>query len=216
MRDIAIYGAGGLGKEVAGLVRRINASRKELEWNLIGFFDDGKDKGEQISHFGKCLGNMSDLNGWTSQLAVVLAIGNSLTVRNLIEKINNPSIFFPNLISPGFWVSDPESFTIGKGNIIQGGCRATVDVSIGDFNLLNGDVVVGHDVSIGSFNTIMPAVRISGEVVIGDNNFLGVGSIVLQQIRIGNNVRLGAGSVLMTKPKDGNLYMGNPARMTVY
>ena len=33
-----------------------------------------------------------------------------------------------------------------------------------------------------------------------------------QQIKIGNNIRLGAGSVLMTKPKNGNLYIGNPAK----
>ena len=58
----------------------------------------------------------------------------------------------------------------------------------------------------------MPAMRISGEVNIGDCNFFGVGSIILQKIKIGNNVRLGAGSVLMRKPKDGILYMGNPAK----
>ena len=44
--------------------------------------------------------------------------------------------------------------------------------------------------------------------------FFGVGSIVIQQIKIGHNIRLGAGSVLMTKPKDGFLYIGNPARKT--
>ena len=42
----------------------------------------------------------------------------------------------------------------------------------------------------------------------------GVGSIILQQLNIGNNVRLGAGSVMMTKPKDGNLYIGVPAKKT--
>mgnify|MGYP003321408090 FL=1 len=46
----------------------------------------------------------------------------------------------------------------------------------------------------------------------GDGNFFGVGSIVLQQIKIGDNIRLGAGSVLMTKPKNGELYIGNPAK----
>ena len=62
----------------------------------------------------------------------------------------------------------------------------------------------------------MPATRISGEVTIGELNFFGVGSIVLQQLKIGNNVRVGAGSVLMTKPKDGNLYIGVPAKKTEF
>ena len=35
MRDIAIYGAGGFGKEVACLLNRINEVNHQ--WNLIGF-----------------------------------------------------------------------------------------------------------------------------------------------------------------------------------
>lgn len=42
MRDIAIYGAGGFGKEVACLLNRINEVNHQ--WNLIGFFDDIKRK----------------------------------------------------------------------------------------------------------------------------------------------------------------------------
>lgn len=58
----------------------------------------------------------------------------------------------------------------------------------------------------------MPAVRVSGEVKVGDGNFFGVGSIILQQITIKNKTRLAAGSVLMTKPKEGELYIGVPAK----
>ena len=67
---------------------------------------------------------------------------------------------------------------------------------------------------VGSFNAFMPGVRVSGEVTIGDENFFGVYAVVLQQLTIGNRIRLGAGSVLMTKPKDGYLYIGNPAIKT--
>ena len=211
MKDIAIYGAGGFGREVACLINRIN--KIELAWNLIGFFDDRLDlKGKMISHFGPCLGGIEVLNSYQKELAVVIAIGNSDIVKRLVGKITNDRVSFPNLIDVSFYKVDPETFSIGKGNIIQGPGSATCDVTIGDFNVLNGSVVIGHDVKIGSYNTLMPAVRISGEVSIGECNFLGVGSIVLQQIKIGNNVRLGAGSVLMTKPKDGNLYLGVPAR----
>ena len=214
MKKIAIFGAGGFGKEVACLINRIN--EQEPTWELIGFFDDGKEKGEQISHFGVCLGGVQELNEWTEDIAVAVAVGNSITVRKIVEKINNAHVSFPNLIDKSFYLADPETFFIGKGNIIMGPGVATCDITINDFNVLNGSVVLGHDVKIESFNTIMPAVRISGEVKIGDCNFFGVGSIVLQQIKIGNNIRLGAGSVLMTKPKDGMLYMGNPAKKTEF
>ena len=42
MKDIAIYGAGGFGKEVACIINKIN--EKDHTWNIIGFFDDGVDK----------------------------------------------------------------------------------------------------------------------------------------------------------------------------
>lgn len=215
MKDIAIYGAGGFGKEVACLINRIN--EKDHEWNLIGFFDDNPaKKGAMISHFAPCLGGIDELNAYPEPLAVVLAIGNSNTVKSIVSQIINTNICFPNLIHPNFTVSDPETFIIGKGNIIQGACSVTCDVTIGDFNVMNGFICFGHDVKVGCFNTFMPAVRISGEVKIGNGNFFGVGSIVLQQLRIGDGVRLGAGSVLMTKPKDGSLYLGIPAKKTEF
>lgn len=211
MKDIAIFGAGGFGKEVACLIRSINENLMEPQWRFVGFFDDGVEKNMQVSHFGKCLGNITDLNNWQSQLDLCIAIGNGSTIERIVGKIVNPMIEFPNVIHPNFSLVDEEGFKIGRGNIIQGGCCVTTDVTIGDFNVLNGSVVLSHDDIIGNYNSFMPGTRISGEVKIGNNNFFGVNSVVLQQIRINNNVRLGAGSVLMTKPKDGSLYLGIPA-----
>lgn len=215
MKDIAIYGAGGFGKEVACLIDRIN--EKKPTWNLIGFFDDDPAlTGKMISHFGPCLGGMEVLNNYNSELAVIMALGNSIVVKKLVEGVHNEFIYFPNLIDISFYKVDPSTFSIGRGNIIQGLCSVSCDVSIGDFNVMNGSVDIGHDVSIGSFNTFMPAVRISGEVTIGQGNFFGINSIVLQQLKIGNGIRLGAGSVLMTKPKDNTLYLGVPAKKTEF
>lgn len=209
-RDLAIYGAGGFGKEIACLVKKIN--EREDIWNLIGFFDDGKKCGDSISHFGNVLGDIKTLNQWDTELNVVLAIGNHAVLKDIVKKIINPFIKFPNIISPVVNINDPDTFDIGIGNIIQSNCTMSCDVSIGDFNILNGAVVLGHDVKVGSFNTIMSGVRVSGEVTIGDDNFFGVSSIVLQQLHIGCGVRLSAGSVMVTRPKDGKLYIGNPAR----
>lgn len=214
MKDIAIYGAGGFGREVACLINVINQSNTNpnTKWNLIGFFDDDPElKGKEISHFGTCLGGMEELNAYPKELAVTIPIGNPSVVKELFGRIQNDMIYFPNLIRPDFLIGDESTFVIGKGNIIQGGCSVSCDVTFGDFNVLNGAVCFGHDAKVGSFNTFMPGTRISGGVTIGDNNFFGVGSIVLQMLKIGENVRLGAGSVLMTKPKDGTLYIGNPA-----
>lgn len=211
MKDIAIFGAGGFGREIACLIRN-----NLPEWNIIGYFDDGKEKGAAVSPFGTILGGINELNDWGEELAIVIAIGNPRTVHILVEKIINPNITFPNIIHPNFQMLDKDTFSIGKGNIITADCRVSCDVALGDFNVFNGSVIIGHDTKIGSYNSFMPAVRISGEVKMGDCNFFGVASIVLQQIKVGDDVKLSAGSVLMTKPKDGQLYMGNPARKTEF
>lgn len=215
MKKIAIYGAGGFGREVACLIHKINEVKPE--WELIGFFDDNPSlKGKMVSHYAPCLGGWEELNKFDDELAVAMAIGNAKIVKPLINRITNDKISYPNLIHPRVNFNDFSTVKIGKGNIVQGGCFFSCDVEVGDFNVLNGSVVLGHDDKIGSYNIFMPAVRVSGQVTIGDENYFGVGAIILQQLKIGNDTRFGAGCVLMTKPKDGYLYIGNPAKKTTF
>lgn len=211
MKDIAIYGAGGLGKELVTLINEINQSSPE--WNFLGFFDDGLEKGTKVSHFGNVLGGINELNNWISSLSIVLAFGNPKTREIAHQKINNPYILFPNLIHPNFFIGDKETFKIGMGNIIQGACVATTDISIGNFNIFNGYVVLGHDVSIGNYNVLMPGSRISGEVKIGNSNLLGADCFIKQELIIGNDVTISPLSALLTKPKNGKTYIGNPAKL---
>lgn len=211
MKDIAIYGAGGLGREVACLLRRINEEQGPT-WNLIGYFDDGKEIGMQVGHFGKVLGGNEELNAWNEPLNVVLAFGSPKALKSVSEKITNQLITFPNIIAPDFVIADPDTFKIGKGNVITFNCGVSTSITIGDFNLFNGSVAFGHDVTIGAFNVFMPGTRISGEVRIGDRCVFGSGSFVKQQLEIPDGVTLSPLSPLLTKPKADTLYIGNPAR----
>lgn len=208
--NIAIYGAGGFGKEVACLIERIN--RNGGKWDLIGFYDDTKPAGSSVSRYGLVLGGMETLQQVNQPLAVAIAINDNKVVRRLRESINNPHITFPNLIDPSLFLVDKQTVIMGEGNIIQNDCMISCDVTLGDFNLINDHVVIGHDNHIGSFNGLMPAAHLSGGITIGDNNLLGVASVVLQGMEIGNGVTLGANSVLMTQPKDNSTYLGVPAK----
>ena len=211
MNDIAIYGAGGLGREVAAMLRIINET--EPTWNLIGFYDDTHAVGDEIGGFGKVLGGHDQLNAVTEPVSVVVCVGSPQGRRKIVGMIHNPLVDFPNLVSPDFVAEDPESFSMGRGNIIKSHCRVTVNVSIGDFNVLNGTVTLGHDARMGDCNVLMPGDRISGETIIGDCNLFGSGSFVKQGLRVGNEVTLSPLSPLMTRPKDGCTYMGNPAKI---
>ena len=60
-------------------------------WNLIGFFDDNVALRDQmISHYGKCLGNIDDLNDYKDELCVAIAIGNPNVAKMIVEKIDIP------------------------------------------------------------------------------------------------------------------------------
>ncbi|MBR5673768.1 MAG: ATP-grasp domain-containing protein [Muribaculaceae bacterium] len=215
VKKIAVYGAGGLGREVAGGIQRINNGGRQ-QWEIIGFFDDNIPVGTQVSHFGHVLGGIEELNAFGEPLALAIAVGSPKTRKQIHDRITNSNISFPNLIAPSFRVLDRQTFEIGEGNIIQDNCSVTCDVKIGNFNVLNGSNALGHDVCVGDFNVLMPGVRLSGEVTVGNCNLLGVDSIVLQRVKMGDCVTLGAGSVMMTKPKDGFTYIGIPAKKFDY
>lgn len=213
MRDIAIYGAGGFGREVACLIKEIN-SLKPL-WNLIGFFDDGKDV-SSCTEYGKILGGLKELNNYNHPLAVVIAIAKPILRSKLSSSINNSLIEFPNLISPSCLFLDKNNISIGHGNIICSHCWISCNVNIGNFNIMNTGISLGHDVTLENFNSFMPAVKISGAVKIGKWNFFGVASVVLQQIVIGQKTTIGANSLVIRKTKDGETYAGNPAILIQY
>lgn len=211
MTDIAIYGAGGLGREVAAMIKMIN-DRKPT-WNFVGFIDDTHTPGDEISHYGKVIGGRDMLNAMSNPPAIVICVGSPAARRAIVESITNPAVEYPNLISPDFVIEDEQTFNMGIGNIIKSHCRVTVNVSVGDFNVLNGMVTFGHDAKVGNCNVFMPGVRISGESVIGDCNLFGAGSFVKQGLHVGNGITLSPLSPLLTRPKDGCTYIGNPAKI---
>ena len=209
MNDVAIYGAGGLGREVACLLNAINQARPT--WNLIGFFDDGHPEGIS-NHYGNVIGNLETLNNYREKLAIVMAIASPKITENLTSKISNRNIFFPNIFAPNVLFFDEENIEWGYGNVLGFGVRISCGVKFGNFNLLNGCVSIGHDVEIGDYNVLQPDTRISGETLIGDSNYFGACSLVLQRLKIGSHTRIGAGSVVIRSTKDGMSYFGNPAK----
>lgn len=212
MKDIAIYGAGGFGREVACLVRLINESLDEPRWNLIGFFDDNEGIKGTTNEYGKVFGGMETLNAWKTPLDIAIAVGNPQVVKKIAEGVNNSLVDFPNIIAPSVIWLDKGNVRMGKGNLICSGCLVSCNIEIGNFNVFNGYIPIGHDTKIGDYNVIMPSCNISGGITMGDCNFMGVKSAVLQYLKIGNNTRIGAGSVVMRNTKDGYLYIGIPAQ----
>jgi len=211
MKDIAIYGAGGYGREVACLINRINEAGGVPVWNLIGFFDDNPALKGTRNEYGEVLGGNDVLNAWEKPLSIAIAIGAPDILKLIVERITNPLVEYPNLTDPSVEFLDKNNVRFGKGNILCAKCVFSCNVTIGSFNLFNVSAGVGHDASFGDYNVIMPNVNISGGVRIGNCNMFGVKSTVLQYLKIGDNVKIGAGSLMMRNGRSGGLYFGTAA-----
>lgn len=205
--DIAIVGAGGLGKETAVLISQINRYKKT--WNLIGFFDDGVPVGKTILSV-PVLGGIKELNAVRKPLGVIIGIGDPAVKSEIVKRINNPGVQFPILIHP-FAVLG-QQIKLGEGSVVTAGCVLTADIEIGKHVLLNLNTTVGHDVIVGDYSSIMPGAHLSGFVTIGKSVFVGTGASVLQHITIEAGAIIGAGAVV-TKPVAKNkTVVGVPAR----
>lgn len=212
MKDIAIFGAGGLGRETAATLEKLTFENEE-GWNLIGFYDDTLPIGYQVGDFGLVLGGIKELNELKVPLNLAICLGYPQNRAKIHSLLKNQLISYPNLIHKDFEISHFKSFKIGYGNLIQGGCGVTTDITIGNFNLLNGYVGFGHDVQICDYNVFMGNCRVSGHVKIGDRNLFGTNCYIMEKLKIGNDISVGPLSALLTKPKNGGTYIGNPAKI---
>lgn len=205
MKDLAIVGAGGFGREVALLIDQINQEKKQ--WNFIGYFDDNTDK----TPSPRVLGPIPGLNDIKTQLNVVIAVAEPNVKESIQKRINNPNITFPFICHPKANKGD-QSNSFGIGTIITEGVILTTGISIGNFVIVNLATTIGHDVVLGDFTSVMPGTNISGNVRIGKNTLIGTGAKILQNLTIGEKVRVGAGAVVTRNVLDNQTVVGVPAK----
>lgn len=208
MKNIAVYGAGGFGREVALLIEQINFNIKE--WEIIGFYDDGIAKGNRFYGY-EILGGMGDLNELEEEMYVVFAVAEPKAKRKLISSVTNEYIKYPILSHPNVLIGHKD-VKIGEGTIIAAGNILTVNIQIGRHVILNLQNTVGHDTSVGDFCSFMPSVNISGEVHIGEGVYVGTGAKIINQLEIGENTIVGAGAVVAKSLPANCTAVGVPAK----
>ena len=207
MHDLVIYGASGMGRETAEMVRRIN--KRHRFWNFLGFVDDGGRK-ENLGGY-EVLGGMKFIQDFDRSLDVVMAIADPATKHRIYDTLKPcPHVHFPHVIDDTAIISD--RVNLGEGCIISAHCTLSVEISLGRCVFLNTGAHVGHDSSLGDFCSVMPSVDIAGGVTVGEDTLIGVGASILQGRRIGARSIVGMGAVVLANVPDGCTVLGNPAR----
>lgn len=214
MKKLYIVGAGGFGREVLWLMKRINEevvkNGKECEWDFAGFIDDDMSlHGEKMDDY-PVLGGCDYLAALSEDVYVVIAIGSAKVKKIVAEKLSAlKNIHFATLIDPSVILSD--RVQIGEGCIICAGTIMTVDITVGNHVTINLDCTLGHDDVVEDYVTIYPSVNVSGNVKIGAESEIGTGAQIIQGKSIGKQSIIGAGAVVVKEIKEAGTYIGLPA-----
>ncbi len=212
MRDIAVYGAGGLGREVLRIAEDINAAKDVRDrWRLLGFFDDGIPEGTLVGKY-PVLGGLHRLQSWATPVDVAFGIAAPDIKKRLVEALaGNPDLSYPVLCHP--LASVASDATLSPGVVVAQFAFVSLESTLSPFVFLNTGAQVGHDCRVGRYASVMPSVNISGNVSVGDAAFLGVKATILQGLSVGEGATVGAGSLVISDVPAGCTVLGNPARI---
>lgn len=202
-----IYCAGGFGKEVMDMARRIN--KKEQRWEDIFFIDDVIKEDE---HYGSRKYTFEQVIKSFSfdTFEISIASGEPFARKTLYDKVKSYNIKLATIIDETAIVSD--SANIGEGVIIPAYSFVSSLAKIGNNATLYVNTIVGHEVIISENCVITSGVIIAGGVIIGENTYIGIGATIRERITVGKGVIIGMGAVVYNDIQDELIVLGNPAR----
>ncbi len=199
MNTIRIYGAGGLGREVA-------AYFKEQQESVVLEFIVDRDYLK--SHFVDGIVVKPD-SSIEQGNRLIVAIGDP-KVKDLVVKNIQEDVSFATIVHDTAYVSN--YVEIGEGCIIAPGDVVSNQSIIGSHVLLNYNCTLGHDVKLGDFVSVYPGATISGNVTIGDRVTIGANSSIREGVSIAADAIIGMGSVVLNDISEPGTYVGNPIR----
>lgn len=206
--DIAIWGAGGFGREVAWLIKEINDQKKK--YRIVGFLDDNPDlSGRQINGY-RVLGGYGLLEQ-EKPMALALAIGDPFVRCKLMRKLSRFELLYPNLVHPS--VSAGMDNVMGQGNIFCSGSIVTVNVKIGNHCHFNLKSTIGHDCELDDFTTSACSVDFAGYSKTGMGVYCGNQSTLLPSVFVERFSLVGAGAVVNGNVAEGSVVVGVPAKI---
>lgn len=207
-KKLVLYGAGGMGREIAHLIRPQCVSGK---YELLGFV-----VGSQHFTNGSCCGGLPVLGddewliGHRDEVWCTCTIGSPAPRQMVQDRLTREGVRFETIaVDEG---SIPDSASVGDGCVFYGGVVVSVDCVIEDGAMFNHGVTIGHDARVGAYTCVQPGTGISGACVIGRGVSIGGHSFIIPGRKIGDGAVLAAGSVVFTNVKPGTTVLGNPAK----
>ncbi len=208
MRDIAIYGCGGFGREVLQILHALNA--QVPQWNCLGFVVDSGISHPENVHELRVVDDISAIERGT-RADIAIAIGAPTVRRRIAERMGALGHVFPTLVHPRAWIG--EQVSLGEGVLVCANACLTTDITVSAHVHLNLSATVGHDSELGAYSTISPGANISGNVTLGEGVDIGTGVTVIQGVSIGEGAVIGAGAAVVRPIPPYCTAVGVPAKI---
>lgn len=200
---LAIYGAGGLGREVLELAQEINAT--ELRWDALCFIEDNP-RADQIN--GCPVVPLHALI--PDAYEIVIAVGEPSLRRTLAQRVIESGFRLATLVHPGARLS--ASCTLGEGCVISYGAFISCDTVISNNVHLQPNASLGHDCHIGQDSIISSYANLAGKCRIGERVFIGMNAVIRETTSIGDDTIVSMGAAVFNDIAPAMIVMGNPAR----
>lgn len=203
---LAIYGAGGLAREIFDAVQ----SRRETCWEEIIFIDDyGKNAflyDHRVISFSK-FENCYDI----VDVEFIIGVGEPSTRALLFSKIQRKGFSFVTILHATAVIS--ESSIIGKGVYVGPFSFISSNTIISDNVIIQPHAMVGHDTQIGHSSVISTNAVLAGNCTVGERTFIALSVSVEQKTNIGDDSIIGMASCVNKDIPSNVIAMGYPVRI---
>lgn len=193
MRKLVIIGAGGFGREVAWVIRRINEAAPTFE--LLGFCDDAEDKREGECGGYPLLGPLAAAGARLGAVGFFCAIGDNRARQAVTAKAVAAGLEPVSVVDPSAAVAP--DVAVGRGSFVGVHAVVSAGAAIGEGVIVNHLVTIGHDARLGGYAQACPGVCVSGGCLIGEGVLLGSNACVIPGLRVGDWATVGAGAAVL-------------------
>lgn len=213
MKTYGLVGAGGYGREVMPLVRRMIATERATLPAEACFVVEGESIGDAAN--GVPVVVMDTFLERPGERRFNIAIGNSLARERIAGRLIAAGCRPFSIVAENAVIMDGND--IGEGAVLSPFTTITSNARIGRFFHANIYSYVAHDCVIGDFVTFAPGVKCNGNVRVEDHAYIGTGAVIKQgtpekPLVIGRGAIVGMGAVVTRDVAPHTTVVGNPAR----
>lgn len=198
MSSLVLYGAGGHAKVIYDIILSNNM--------LLEYLVDDHPPADFFHH----LEIFKPQEQLLKEKKVIVAVGNSQSRENIVEKIKS-ICDFETLIHYSAFVS--RFSDVGKGTVVMPQVCVNAEVKIGKHCIINTASVIEHDCVIEDYVHIAPSVTLAGNITIKKRAQIGIGARIIPGVTIGEDAIVGAGAVIVKDVPAGATVVGNPGKI---